>query len=446
MKILKKLFSSLPILFFIITLFVFLYILYKSIFNNNFSYYFSYLLIALVFSVLFFINIFTSKEFKNYISIITISLIVSLYSFQGYLTYKNLNKNDIEKKILEFEKKNNIIFDRRSKLEIFTDLSKNEKITVSITPYNLRNDKLLSFLPLSGISNSKTILCNELGYYSIINTDQYGFNNPINEWDKKNVYAMLVGDSFVHGSCVNPPNDIGGVIRNNVSNSRAVLNLGQAGNAPLTQYATLREYLNNDRKVEKVVWFHYEANDLYHDFQEELDNKILQKYLTDENFTQNLMNRQNESDILLNQKLDQVLKKDKNRPDIEKKIFLINFIKLNELRYLITKKSKVNQSPKIQEFKTILELTKKLTKKYNSELYFVYLPSFSYYGSKTFKDLDYDRVKKIISKLDIPFIDINELVFKQEDDPKKLFALETWNHYTVDGYFKVGSVVYDQIN
>ena len=158
------------------------------------------------------------------------------------------------------------------------------------------------------------------------------------------------------------------------------------------------------------------------------------------------MNRQNESDILLNQKLDQVLKKDKNRPDIEKKIFLINFIKLNELRYLITKKSKVNQSPKIQEFKTILELTKKLTKKYNSELYFVYLPSFSYYGSKTFKDLDYDRVKKIISKLDIPFIDINKLVFKQEDDPKKLFALETWNHYTVDGYFKVGSVVYDQIN
>ena len=111
--------------------------------------------------------------------------------------------------------------------------------------------KLFHFFSLSGLSNSETIHCNENGYYSIYQSDRYGFNNPDNEWDKKEIEYLLVGDSYTHGACVNRPNDIGSVLRN-LSN-KSVLNLGMSGNGPLIEYATLREYL--DTNVKKVFGF-----------------------------------------------------------------------------------------------------------------------------------------------------------------------------------------------
>ena len=45
-------------------------------------------------------------------------------------------------------------------------------------------------------------------------TMRYGFNNPDTEWDKEEIEYLLIGDSFVHGACVNRPNDISSVLRN----------------------------------------------------------------------------------------------------------------------------------------------------------------------------------------------------------------------------------------
>ena len=67
---------------------------------------------------------------------------------------------------------------------------------------------------LSGISNTRTIHCNEEGYYSIFDSDRYGFNNPDEVWEKRDVNAIIIGDSFTFGDCVNRPNDIPSVIRN----------------------------------------------------------------------------------------------------------------------------------------------------------------------------------------------------------------------------------------
>lgn len=448
MKIKYSFLNIISFLFFIFSLIIILFISLKIYLSNNFDYYISYLISIILLSLFYLINIFTNDEFKKYVTIITISLLFSLYSFEGYLSYNKYYKTKLEDVILNFEKKNNIKYDRRSKYEIYTDLSKIEDVTVSVTPYNLRNDKSLKFLPLSGISKSKTIMCNESGYYSIINTDKHGFNNPDSEWDKKNLFAILVGDSFVHGSCVNPPHDLGGVIRNKVDNNQGVLNLGQAGNAPLTQYATLREYLDMNKNIENVIWFHYEANDLHSDFQEELNNQILQNYLIEENFSQNLINNQDKIDKFLKLKISSILSREREvrNQKISNKVILLNFIKLNDLRFRFLKKSKVDMSPKLKEFKKIMTLTKKITDKHNSKLHFVYLPSFAYYDDNKFEDKEYEKVKNIIKKLNITFIDINELVFKKEKYPKKLFALEIWNHYTIDGYDKVGSAVFQNIN
>ena len=44
-------------------------------------------------------------------------------------------------------------------------------------------------------------------------SDRYGFNNPDYEWDKEKIDFLLVGDSFVHGACVNRPYDIASQMR-----------------------------------------------------------------------------------------------------------------------------------------------------------------------------------------------------------------------------------------
>ena len=54
---------------------------------------------------------------------------------------------------------------------------------------------------------------------------------------------LLVGDSFTQGACVNETDTISGNLRKMI-NSGGVLNLGYGGNGPLTEYATLREYLH----------------------------------------------------------------------------------------------------------------------------------------------------------------------------------------------------------
>ena len=70
----------------------------------------------------------------------------------------------------------------------------------------------LKLLPLSGISNVDTFNCRENGYYSIIKSDRYGFNNPDEVWNKP-ADIILIGDSFVYGDCVNRPFDLANQMR-----------------------------------------------------------------------------------------------------------------------------------------------------------------------------------------------------------------------------------------
>ena len=194
--------------------------------------------------------------------------------------------------------------DKRDRLELYQDLKKKDRNhVITASPINFVNDKSNTF-PLSGVSNSKTIHCNESGFFSIYNSDRHGFNNPDSSWDKDIIHFLLVGDSFVHGSCVNRPNDITSNLRK-LSNKNA-LNLGYGGNGPLLEYITLREYLNDN--IENIIWFFYEGNDL-----QELvnENKIsfLKRYLKDVNFSQKLRYKQSKIDDLVNKRIENESKK-----------------------------------------------------------------------------------------------------------------------------------------
>ena len=451
MNFLKKIFSPTILTIFFLLL---LYTFYKSEIvwdGYNRNYYKTYYLISSILICFSIITFFIKDEIKQYLIISGISLIVSLYLFEGYLTFKEqlskdqlskeqLSKEQLSKKKL-YEKQTGNKWDTRGKLEIYKELKENNKeITVFFPPsYLLGKNYHTDIFSLSGLSNSETIYCNENGYYSIYKSDRYGFNNPDSEWDKKEIEYLLVGDSFTHGACVNRPNDIGSVLRN-LSN-KSVLNLGMGGNGPLIEYATLREYLKTN--VKKVLYVYYEGND-FRDLKNEKKNQILIKYLKDLNFSQNLKLKQDEIDILSRR----LINNEKNKKEKITKKDIRSFLKLNETRTKLNNYLPENQKPNfetkkilIDEFIKILNLTKDLIKQNNLELYFVYLPEYSHY-KMNYDNTDYILVKKIVNELKIPFIDIHQEVFLKEQNPLKLFPFELFGHYNIDGFKKIAETIY----
>ncbi len=277
MKTLSKLIS---ILFSGISIIFLLYTLYRSELihqETRFDYYLKYYLFGIFLIILSIISFFIDKEMKIDTCIILFSSMLGLYVVEGYLF---LNSGHYQ--VL----KSGIKFDVRTKLEIYQDLKKNDpNVVVSVSSDSYLNEKKQSIFPLSGISKKKIIFCNENGYYSIYQSDRYGFNNPDNVWDKKKNDFLLLGDSFVNGACVNEPDTISGNLRKLIQSAN-IINIGYSGNGPLREYATLREYLPLTNS-KKVLWFYSEVNDLT-DLIKELNNNILLKYLEDRNFNQNL--------------------------------------------------------------------------------------------------------------------------------------------------------------
>ena len=312
--------------------------------------------------------------------IILISITAGLYIFESFLNFKQyLHLNS---KVKQYKFKTGKDYDTRTRIEVYNDLKKkNENVKVVVFPSSYTNEKKL--FPLSSYSNAETVFCNENGYYSTYVSDRYGFNNPDKEWEAKEVEYLLVGDSFTNGACVNRPDDISSILRE--LSKKSVLNSGYSSNGPLIEYATLREYMK--KNVKKVLWMYYEGNDLG-ELDVELLNNILVKYLENKKFSQNLINKQNE----INLKVDEKISSEKN---IRLKSTIFKFIKLTKVRYLFVVKPQQIIRP---EFKQVLLSAKNLVKQNNSKLYIVYLPEYARYKSN-FDNTNYLKIKKFLVNL-----------------------------------------------
>ena len=289
MSFIRKIF---PYICLIISIFLFAYTFYRSEVywdGLKFYYYYKFYVLSVLIFLFSLFTFFISKKILEYIIILSITIFFTLYSAEFYFFIKKIKSSEkliMKKKNIAEVKKGK--YDIRTKLEFYDDLNNEEYVALTTgQKYYLKYANLSNIFPMSGVSNSKTIHCNENGYYSIYKSDRFGFNNPDEEWDKKVEY-LFIGDSFVHGNCVNRPYDLSSIIRNLYYKN--VLNLGyEHSKGPLLQYATLREYLSPN--VKKIIWT-YNDTDLF-DLDVELNNKILVKYFNDQNFTQNLKYRQN---------------------------------------------------------------------------------------------------------------------------------------------------------
>ena len=439
MKNISKLIS---ILFLSFSLLLLVYVFYRSEIHssgNKHDVYLRYYVISFILFFLSIVSFFIKKDIKIKVLAVLLSTFFGLYLVEGYFLFETIKS------------KKNARLQTKSKLQIYQDLKKNDpNSVVSILPGLLKIDNKTIFT-LSGISNRKTLHCNENEYYSIYQSDRYGFNNPDSEWDKKQISLLLVGGSFAHGDCVNEPDTIGGNLRKNIK-SGGVLNLGQRGNGPLIEYATLREYLPLT-KTERVLWMYEEGTDLL-ELTRELKNKILLKYLDHQDFTQNLYLKQNKIDakrIDVLKKETETLRKEnlnfsKNENLNHPKLDFIKFLKLFNTRKLTIETMFYGASPK--DLKKILELSKKFTETNGAKFYFIYLPEYHRYIinlniNNNFKN--YKKVIKTVESLNIPLIDIHKELFQLHNDPKSLFPFRSEGHYTELGYKMVAETISKKI-
>ncbi len=118
--------------------------------------------------------------------------------------------------------------------------------------------------PIGSLPNTPTYLCDE-GYGLITyHSDRFGLRNSDLNWD--NIYnqsnIFVIGDSFVHGACV----EENATITRNIERltKQNTLNLGMSGNSPYEYIAILKSIIkpiiNNTKQRNKVVMVFY-AND-----------------------------------------------------------------------------------------------------------------------------------------------------------------------------------------
>lgn len=418
--------------------------------GNQFNYYIKYYSIFILIIIFWIVVLFLNKKFKKIIIIFFSSAIFILYFFEIARFYSPLlNKFNFYKtfKISVGDEK----IKKESKLEIIKRLKKQigENVVPSVFPsafikYNyLSNDNLF---PLAGVSNTTTVFCKEGPEYSIYKSDRYGFNNPDFVWNDNMVSWLLVGDSFVQGSCVDQDKNFASQFR--LMTSQNSISLGMADNGPLLELATFKEY-GISKKLDRVLWFYFERNDL-EDLKNEKSNAILLKYLSDF-FSQKLSEKQDQ----INKILDEFIifaenKYKKNKSDVVNISKFLQFQKIIRLQ-IVRDKMALDRGLNFgidPMFLQILNIVNNLVNKKGAELYFIYLPDKERYEPNSFKNEEYlnkARIIELVESLNIPIIDVDKGFFRKQSDPLNFFAYRIYGHYNDKGYNQVSKYIINQI-
>ena len=320
-----------------------------------------------------------------------------------------------------------------------------EKIYLNFGAYKLV-DKTVDILPLSGYENAKILLClDENNNPVYFNSDKNGFNNK--DTDQNNI--LLIGDSYVQGMCVNNNYIFNEQFKKYNLNTSS---LGVAGNGPLLEFATFKEY-KLDLNLKSIVLFITPDNDFY-DLSNEKNNKILKNYLNDDNFKQNLSTEQIRKRKI--EILDGYFGNKTNR--LWNDFFTVYHFNLKQVGNLIEdlfKKKNLSsdeylylQSQEIDElFIKILDRFVEETKKDNINFYVIFnsvTPDILYPKSidqKKFNKLVNDKIiliKSHLKKQNVNFFDFNNYLITNysEKNISEIFKNinNRWDHYTNKGF------------
>ncbi len=351
----------------------------------------------------FLICFFVYEKYSKYLKIFFLNFIIIIYSLNflvGFYFLNNLTDTRHKKEL----KKLGINYDSRTQMEYIKDSS--NKLFPMITPREIMQKE--DFLILSNISNSKYVQCNEYGYWKLITTDEYGFNNSN---VKKNYKILLSGDSFAHGFCVDETKEIHKIL---ISKGIDTYSIGIAANGPMISLSSMIE-INKKINFEEIYWLIY-RNDFF-DLNWELENKFLRKYLDSSfngfNYFENLEEK--------NSFQEKFISKNKN----QKKNFSYkeSFLELKFLNDIVKKIFSVKNKPELNE-KYIKQILKVLSIKFPKiKKTIVYLPDYNCFKNEILLcKMEYDLLNKISDDLNIKTINFQNYI--DNKNFMKIFAME----------------------
>lgn len=369
-------------------------------------------------------SVFLPKIIKFYFFYSLSAILISIYSLEIIFFFQS-GKN-IEKKKVEYFKKNKL--DYRKRFEVYDNiLKRNLNETLTVPPQNFLK-KNYPLFPLSGISQKKTIMCNESGYYNNYISDRFGFNNDDKVYEKKDIHSVFIGDSFLHGACVNNVNNLISNLRSTkFFNEKNILNLGYGGNGPLINLATLREYFPKNKNVKYLFWIYYEGNDLK-ELNNELASETLLKYLKNSTYSQSLKKKQKEINNYVFDLLNNNEKINDETNFLSLKI-IISILGIDRTRGLIFSKFDPKYKKNVEilnSFKKIAQEIHIYSKYFKTELVFVYIPSSFKSEGKNY----YEDVLNIIIDNKIKFLDLTNVKFIYDKNMYPKFGA----HFNEKGY------------
>ena len=321
----------------------------------------------------------------------------------------------------------------RDKLENKLD----QEVHLSYAPYKMIKTNE-SIFPLSGISNVKTIFCREEKEYYTYFSDKYGFNN---QGDLGTKNTLLIGDSYVQGLCVEP--------KFSLANNLNAISFGFFANGPLIEYATFREY-QHKYDFEKVVWFFTIDNDFY-DFSKEIQDQTLNTYLKDKNYTQNLVDRDDDKNQLIKN-----VYFDYESRNIKEKIkhyhLDIKYIRQSISKFIESFEYEGNQNifrtnemnyyeDYVSEIGSILiDLNNqlKIDKKSFLVVFHAIHPTYKYHNNDKILKNHYDKMNIGVNKL-IEVLELNNINFYNFND----YVYDNYNKNNIDQVFKKVDMGYD---
>ena len=403
------------------------------------------------------------REYRLNIVVSVVSLIGSLYAAEAFLALRlvsvpqtawwGVNERN-RQEVLVLAQKFGVKFDARSRLQVLNDLSQkgiDAVPVISPTEILKRNPDNpdgavksviriadTEVVPLAGISNRVTVFCNESGEYTVYKSDSRGFHNPDEVWHLEEVDIAALGDSFVQGGCVEAQENFVSLIGKRYP---ATVNLGMAGDGPLSMLGTMREYLGV-LKPKVVLWFYFE--EAAFSFLEAESDSLLRHYI-EKTFSQNLNDRQPEIDkALLQYVQEQAVVEVARQKAAQNTDTMISRIRssldfsarLGTLRRhlgLVDGGRREGNRDNLPLFRRILTEANDSARELNAKLYFVYLPQWERYGNPKLAFQERNAVLDLVTRLDIPIIDLHS-VFQAHDDPLSLFPLRRMGHYTKEGH------------
>lgn len=295
--------------------------------------------------------------------------------------------------------------------------------------------------PLSHMSDSSIVECNESGEYLVYRSDEFGFQNPQGLHSQQPVQVAAVGSSFALGRCV--PIGLGMVdqLRQRYPHS---LNFGMTGAGGLSMLGTFREFVE-PIKPRVVLWVVYpQALDI----REEITDPILSRYL-DPAFSQGLRGRQAEVDAILKRATPIVQREFDERLAATTKRNAKNLswgsvAKLFQIRTRFLPPSEAAQKDgpaDLEAFMEILRLVKTRVEQWGGHFYVVYIPHFIEVVERG--ALAGIRLRDVAPLLEQDGIALIEGMtpFSAHRDPASLYTLRINNHFSEEGHRIMGDLI-----